>query len=115
MSYRDKLNEIGPRKLLACDGGGIRGIITIEILARIESELRNNSGNPQLVLGDYFDYIAGTSTGAIIATLIALGHSADEIRDFYLRSGVEMFHKARLWERFRTSSRATSFLRCCAM
>jgi uncharacterized protein len=102
MSYRDKLNEIGPRKLLACDGGGIRGIISIEVLARIESELRKSSGNPKLVLADYFDYVAGTSTGAIIATLIALGYSADQTRDFYLRSGAEMFHKARLWERFRT-------------
>jgi uncharacterized protein len=102
MSYREKLNKIGPRKLLACDGGGIRGIISIEILARIESKLRNNSGNPKLVLADYFDYVAGTSTGAIIATLIALGHTVDGIRDFYLRSGAEMFHKARLWERFCT-------------
>jgi len=102
MSYRDKLNKIGPRKLLACDGGGIRGIISIEVLARVEAELRKSSGNPKLVLADYFDYVAGTSTGAIIATLIALGLSADEIRDFYLRSGAEMFHKARLWERFRT-------------
>ena len=102
MSYRDKLDKIGPRKLLACDGGGIRGIISIEILAQIESELRKSSGNPKLVLADYFDYVAGTSTGAIIATLIALGYSADETRDFYLRSGAEMFHKARLWERFRT-------------
>jgi hypothetical protein len=102
MSYRDKLNKIGPRKLLACDGGGIRGIISIEVLARIESELRKSSGNPKLVLADYFDYVAGTSTGAIIATLIALGYSADQTRDFYLRSGAEMFHKARLWERFRT-------------
>jgi Patatin-like phospholipase len=102
MSYRDKLTKIGPRKLLACDGGGIRGIISIEVLARIESELRKSSGNPKLVLADYFDYVAGTSTGAIIATLIALGYSADQTRDFYLRSGAEMFHKARLWERFRT-------------
>ena len=102
MSYRDKLDNIGPRKLLACDGGGIRGIISIEILSRIESELRKNSGNPKLVLADYFDYVVGTSTGAIIATLIALGYSADETRDFYVRSGADMFHKARLWERFRT-------------
>jgi patatin-like phospholipase/acyl hydrolase len=102
MSYRDKLNKIGPRKLLACDGRGIRGIISIEILARIESELRKSSGNPKLVLADYFDYVAGTSTGAIIATHIALGYSVDQLRDFYLRSGAEMFHKARLWERFRT-------------
>ena len=102
MSYRDKLNKTGPRKLLACDGGGIRGIISVDILAQIESELRKSSGNAKLVLADYFDYVAGTSTGAIIATLIALGYSTDEVRDFYLRSGAEMFHKARLWERFRT-------------
>jgi patatin-like phospholipase/acyl hydrolase len=102
MTYRDKLDKRGPRKLLACDGGGIRGIISIEVLARIESELRKSSGNPKLVLADYFDYVGGTSTGAIIATLIALGYSADAIRDFYARSGTEMFQKARLWERFRT-------------
>src|SRR5262252_8215575 len=98
MSYRDKLDKSGSRKLLACDGGGIRGIISIEVLTRIESELRKSSGNPKLVLADYFDYVAGTSTGAIIATLVALGYSVDEIRDFYLRSGEEMFHRARLWE-----------------
>jgi len=114
MSYRDKLNKTCSRKLLACDGGGIRGIISIEVLAGIEAELRKSSGNPKLVLADYFDYVAGTSTGAIIATLIALGHSTDEIRDFYLRSGAEMFHKARLWERFRTkfeSDKLTQMLR----
>jgi hypothetical protein len=43
MSYREKLEKIGPRKLLACDGGGIRGIISIEILAPVESELRKSS------------------------------------------------------------------------
>ncbi len=100
MSYRDKLDKSGPWKLLACDDGGIRGIISIEILARIEAELRKSSGNSKFVLADYFDHVGGTSTGAIIATLIALGHSADEVRDFYLRSGAEMFYKARLWERF---------------
>src|SRR5260370_15594236 len=102
MSYRDKLHKIGPRKLLACDGGGIRGIISIEILAKIEHELRASCKRPNLVLSDYFDYVAGTSTGAIIATLVALGYSVDKIRDFYIKSGAEMFHKARLWDRFRT-------------
>jgi uncharacterized protein len=106
MSYHDKLHKTGgQRKLLACDGGGIRGIISIEILARVEAELRKGIGNPKLVLADYFDYVAGTSTGAIIATLVALGYSTDDIRDFYLKSGAEMFEKARLWERFRTKFR----------
>lgn len=105
MSYHDKLEKHGSRKLLACDGGGIRGIISIEILARIEAELRKSSKQPQLVLSDYLDYVAGTSTGAIIATLVALGKSMDEIRNFYLQSGAEMFEKARLWERFKTKFR----------
>jgi patatin-like phospholipase/acyl hydrolase len=105
-SYQDKLQKSNAqRKLLACDGGGIRGIISIEILAKIEDELRKNNGQPELVLADYFDYVAGTSTGAIIATLVALGKSTEEIRDFYIRSGAEMFEKARLWERFRTKFR----------
>lgn len=102
MSLQDKLQKTGPRKLLACDGGGIRGIIAVEILAKIEADLRASSGKPDLVLADYFDYVAGTSTGAIIATLVALGFSMEEIRRFYLQSGAEMFEKAKLWDRFRT-------------
>jgi uncharacterized protein len=98
----DKLRKGGVRKLLSCDGGGIRGIISIEILSRIEDELRALNGKPDLVLSDYFDYVAGTSTGAIIATLVALGFSTDAIRQFYIKSGAEMFHPAKLWERLRT-------------
>ncbi len=101
-SLKDKLAKTGPRKLLACDGGGIRGIISVEILARIEVELRAASAKPDLVLADYFDYVAGTSTGAIIATLVALGLSIDEIREFYLKSGAQMFEPASLFDRLRT-------------
>jgi hypothetical protein len=46
IGYRDKLDKVGPWKLLACDGGGIRGIISIEVLAWTEAELRKTSGNP---------------------------------------------------------------------
>ena len=101
-SFKDKLAKAGPRKLLACDGGGIRGIISVEILACIEKNLRDSSGKPDLVLADYFDYVAGTSTGAIIAALVALGLSMDAIRTFYLESGAKMFEPASLWERLQT-------------
>jgi len=101
-SFKDKLTKTGPRKLLACDGGGIRGIISIEILAQIEAELRALSGKPDLVLADYFDYVAGTSTGAIIATLVSLGFSIDKVRKFYIKSGAEMFQPAKLWDRLHT-------------
>jgi patatin-like phospholipase/acyl hydrolase len=55
--------------LLALDGGGIRGVITLEILAAIESIVRAKLGS-DAVLADYFDYVAGTSTGAIIAACL---------------------------------------------
>ncbi len=96
------LDAPGPKTLLALDGGGIRGLITIEILARVEATLRERSGRgPDFRLADAFDYVGGTSTGAIIATCVSVGMSVDEIRDFYLASGRAMFKKARLFNRFR--------------
>lgn len=53
------------------------------------------------VLSDYFDFVAGTSTGAILATCISLGMKVSDIRTFYISSGEEMFDKAFLLKRFR--------------
>jgi len=93
--YTDKLAPRRQRKLLALDGGGIRGMISIEVLARIERLLQRALGRDDtFVLSDYFDYIAGTSTGAIIATCLALGMRVDEIREFYEESGEAMFSPA---------------------
>jgi patatin-like phospholipase/acyl hydrolase len=74
--------------LLALYGGGIRGVITLEILAAIESIVRAKLGS-DAVLADYFDYVAGTSTGAIIAACLSAGMSVDDVRQFlcYERSG----------------------------
>jgi predicted acylesterase/phospholipase RssA len=93
MNFREKLETPALKKLLACDGRGVRGIVSIEILAHIEVELRKLTNNPQLVLADYFDYVAGSSVGAIIATLVALGLSVDQIRQFFAESASEMFQK----------------------
>ena len=102
MTVTDKLAKEGPRKLLALDGGGIRGLITIEVLAEIESVLREKTGGGDtFVLSDYFDYVAGTSTGAVIATCISLGMPVDRIRDFYVENATDMFDKSRLLDRFR--------------
>lgn len=101
MSVTDKKEKKGPRKLLALDGGGIRGVLTLEVLARIEAELQNRLGRDDtFVLADYFDYVAGTSTGAVIATCLSLGMRIDEIRNFYVSSGPAMFDKARLIKRY---------------
>src|SRR5215831_12780770 len=102
MSFRDKLDKAGPRKLLALDGGGIRGVITLEILAEIERQLQKKLGRGEdFVLADYFDYIAGTSTGAIIAACLSLGMRVEEVARFYKDSGPAMFDKANLIQRFK--------------
>jgi patatin-like phospholipase/acyl hydrolase len=76
-------------------------MITLEVLSQIERLLRKQFGKRQLVLADYFDFVAGTSTGAIIAACIALGKPVAEIRKFYEQSGPAMFDKASVLRRFR--------------
>jgi uncharacterized protein len=85
----------GPRKLLALDGGGIRGVMTLSILKELESQI----GRP---LHEYFDYIAGTSTGAIIAAGLARGMSVDDLIGFYRSTGTAMFQRTRYLQRLNS-------------
>ena len=90
------------RKMLALDGGGIRGVLTLEILAEMEKQLRQklNKGD-DFVLGDYFDYIGGTSTGAIIAAGLSIGMSVKQLLDFYVTKGKDMFDKNFILKRWK--------------
>jgi uncharacterized protein len=101
MTALERLQAPGKKKLLALDGGGIRGALSVEILAGLEAMLRRTKNQPKLVLADYFDFIGGTSTGAILAASLSFGKSVDELRTFYESSGPAMFDKASLLERFR--------------
>ena len=85
--------DTNKKRLLALDGGGILGVISLGALRKIESDLRAATGNPRLLLRDYFDYIAGTSTGAIIATGLALGKTVDEIEAIYVEEGAMIFDR----------------------
>ena len=69
-------------RILSLDGGGVRGYLTVKILENIESHLNMKEGNDK-PLGERFDLIVGTSTGAIIAGLLAIGKSAKDIRELY--------------------------------
>lgn len=99
--YENRQTALGPKKLLALDGGGIRGALSLQILAAIEAQLRHRYGN-DLVLADYFDYIAGTSTGAIIATGLALGKPVSYLQDAYDTLGAAVFKRRFLLQRWRS-------------
>ncbi|MEE9905446.1 patatin-like phospholipase family protein [Chlorobium sp.] len=101
LSHRFENSEPRKHRLLALDGGGIRGVLTLEILRNIESLLADATGKGSAFrLSDYFDYVAGTSTGAIIAAGIARGMKVDELLDFYEHAGPDMFDKNRLLQRW---------------
>ncbi len=90
-SARDRhLFAPGPKRILALDGGGVRGIVALGFLKQIELTLAEQAGRP-VRLCDHFDLIGGTSTGAIIAVGLALGHSVDTLSDFYQRLAPKVF------------------------
>src|SRR5687767_12362413 len=102
-TFEEHFRPGGQKKILALDGGGIRGALTLGYLKKIETILREKENNQQLVLSDYFDLIGGTSTGAIIAAALAIGKSVDEIADLYMRLGAVIFgEKKNWWNPFET-------------
>jgi predicted acylesterase/phospholipase RssA len=102
-SLRARYEQTRPRKLLALDGGGIRGVLTLQILGRLEELLASQTGQGTAFrICNYFDYIGGTSTGAIIAAGLARGLSVAELVDFYRTTGPEMFEKTHLLRRMHS-------------
>lgn len=88
-----------PHKFLAIDGGGIRGMIALGVLEAMETLLAKHLGRGTAFrLCECFDYMAGTSTGAIIATALASGMSVADIITLYRQAGASMFEKACLLE-----------------
>ena len=83
-SLESHLNgSAAPKRILSLSGGGVRGLITLGILAALEAIYRDEVGDDDARLCDHFDLIAGTSTGSIIATALALGWSVAEIKSLY--------------------------------
>jgi hypothetical protein len=93
-----------PRRLLALDGGGIRGLITLGILQKIEKMVGRR-------LCDYFDYIGGTSTGAIIAASLAIGKTTEDLIRFYQDFGKQMFDPSALLDRYKYLHTADPLIR----
>ncbi len=87
-------------RILSIDGGGIRGIIPAGILIALEEKLQEQSGNPEARVADYFDLIAGTSTGGILACIYLcpdIEHpgrprfTAEQALNLYFERGDEIF------------------------
>jgi hypothetical protein len=79
------------KTILSIDGGGVRGIIPLACLVRLEAQTGKSSR-------ELFDFVAGTSTGAIIAAGIALGLSARGLLAMYREMAREAFQKLPWWQ-----------------
>lgn len=94
--------------ILSIDGGGIRGIIPAQILVHIERLLREITKDSSYRIADYFDLIAGTSTGGILACAYLLAEydrpkfTAEEVLDLYFERGDDIF-SIPLFHRIRTA------------
>ena len=81
-------------RVLSIDGGGIRGIIPACVLAHIEKILREISKDDQVQISDYFDLVAGTSTGGILTALLLYPdqkYSATDMINLYVDHGKAIF------------------------
>ncbi|QCK16257.1 patatin-like phospholipase family protein [Mangrovivirga cuniculi] len=95
-------------RILSIDGGGIRGIIPGLILARLEEKLQKESGNTDAKLADYFDFMAGTSTGAILVLYYLVPgengkpkFTANDAVKIYLDRGDEIFD-VNIWQAIKS-------------
>ena len=86
------------KKILSIDGGGIRGILPGQILVVLEEKLKAKTGNDGARIVDFFDMVAGTSTGAILSAAYVcpdgngkVKFTAQEALNFYLDEGDDIF------------------------
>jgi patatin-like phospholipase len=93
-ALEQRLFAPGPKRILALDGGGVRGALTLSYLERLETILRDRTGRGDAFrLSDYFDLIGGTSTGSIIASGLALGMRVSDLQELYRGLATSVFEK----------------------
>lgn len=85
-------------RILSLDGGGIRGILSGTILAYLEEQIQKRTGNPTAHIGEYFDLVAGTSSGGVLGLICITPdengkfmYSAREALNIYLENGDKIF------------------------
>ncbi|MCU0389696.1 MAG: patatin-like phospholipase family protein [Thermoflexibacter sp.] len=97
-------------RILSIDGGGIRGIVPGKILVALEKKLQVRENNPEARIADYFDLVAGTSTGGILTCILLCPdeknslrpkYSAQEAVDLYIKNGNTIF-SIPLWQKVKS-------------
>ena len=83
--------------LLAIDGGGIRGIIPALALLKLEQTVHRP-------VREVFSFVAGTSTGALLASAVAAGVPATQIVDIYRKRSKDIFTPGKPWSDMRRYS-----------
>jgi len=91
------VNDARPVRILAIDGGGIRGIVPATMLVELQRRL------PRPIV-EYFDVVAGTSTGGLVASAVCAPapsggphYTPQQILEFYVRDGRQIFHRSLGW------------------
>lgn len=95
-------------RILALDGGGLRGTFTAAVLAKWDDMIKSGGGNE---LVKHFDLVAGTSTGAILAIGLGLGLSPAKMLDFYKKKGPLIFPGDRTLRHWLKSKHESKTLR----
>lgn len=116
MELLERLTSDGPKRILALDGGGVRGALTLGFLEAIEQTLRDRHRRPDLRLCDYFDLIGGTSIGSVIAAGLAIGMDVSEIKHEFMDMAGKVFGKKKwkFWEAsFNVEPLEEELLRLC--
>lgn len=102
-------------RILSIDGGGIRGILPGQILVELERILQLKTKDPNVRIADYFDFLAGTSTGGILTCLYLCPESPQSPRprytakqtvDLYLERGDEIFDVS-IWKKLQSAGGLT--------
>lgn len=95
-------------RILALDGGGLRGAFTAAVLTKWDDMLKAGGGSGLI---SHFDLVAGTSTGAILAIGLAMGLQPIEILEFYQKKGPQIFPKDRKLRHWLKSKHDSATLR----
>lgn len=86
--------------ILSLNGGGVKGLFTISVLAEIERIIELETDASDVRIGDYFDLITGTSIGGILALGLAKGKSARELKSVFYESSHLIFPRWPLFDGF---------------